>query len=110
MRKHALVVGINRYADLANINPLQLAEQDAGRIARFLREQGGFTVTELIGSAARRTAIDDALKQLCSELGEGDLFVCYFSGHAFEDPHGHTLLLAADVRMEDLNKGACEEA
>lgn len=106
MRKHALVVGINRYEDLANINPLQFAEQDAGRVAHFLRERCGFTVSELIGSAAGRQAICDAQEKLCSGLAPGDLFVCYFSGHAYEDSHGYLFLLAADVRMQDLKDGA----
>ena len=105
MKKHAVVVGINRYDDLANINSLQFAEQDAWRVAYSLRS-AGFTVSELIGSAARAQAISNAVTQLCSGLGNGDLFVCYFAGHAYEDSHGQMLLLPADVRLEELKQEA----
>jgi antitoxin component YwqK of YwqJK toxin-antitoxin module len=81
--RHAVVVGSNRGS--SGLEPLQYAEDDAGRFADVLVELGGFDpqrVTVLRG-ADRRT-IESAIGEHAALAARepDDFFVFYYSGHA----------------------------
>jgi antitoxin component YwqK of YwqJK toxin-antitoxin module len=81
--RHAVVVGSNRGS--SGLEPLQYAEDDAGRFADVLVELGGFDpqrVTVLRG--ADRRAIESAIGEHAALAARepDDFFVFYYSGHA----------------------------
>src|SRR5262245_25411589 len=84
-RRFALVVGANR-GDAVD-QPLRYAEADAARMARVLRDLGGFhDVVELKtpDQAALTRALDELQTRLASEAAAGrpPLLLFYYSGHA----------------------------
>lgn len=81
--RHAVVVGSNRGS--SGLEPLEYAEDDAGRFADVLVELGGFDpqkVTVLRG--ADRKAIENAIGEHAALAARepDDFFVFYYSGHA----------------------------
>jgi len=102
MKKHALLIGINRYED-PGISRLLCAEKDAVALEFFLRDRCGFVVTGLINDQATKGRINDEVRHLCAGLGPEDVFLFYFAGHGHDDPHtGRQVLLPVDVRLQDI--------
>ena len=110
---HALVIGINRYAS-AGIPPLAYAENDARDVARLLRDLYGFDhVTLLVGAAATRDRIVEALASLQdrSVVAPDDAVLIYFSGHGQTVPtssgeQGYLLPVDAAVNLADVHNAA----
>lgn len=96
MKRHALLIGVERYRD-PRIAPLQFAAADAIALAERLRERCGFDRTVVLtdhrGEAEPDLVnITNALSDLAGELREEDLFLFFFSGHGIEvDGHGYLL-------------------
>ncbi len=78
-RFHALVIGINKYRYLDN---LQTAVADAKAVSRTLEELYGFgTVELLLDDAATRSNILRKLRHLRDTLTEEDSLLIYYAGH-----------------------------
>ena len=88
--RHALVVGIDAYAE---ITPLQKAVNDARAMAQAL-EPAGFRVTTLLDPDRREMA--RTLARFAATLSEGDEALFYFAGHGIE-VEGRNYLLPADI-------------
>jgi len=73
---HALVIGNNDYRLMRR---LQTAVNDAGEVARILKEQYGFKVTLLLN--ASRYDILSALNGLRERLTDKDNLLIYYAGH-----------------------------
>jgi formylglycine-generating enzyme required for sulfatase activity len=82
MNRYALVVGINDYTDAENIRSLRFAVEDARQVDRFFHACG-FEVQTLMDSEATCAAIEQQLRDLSSRLQPRDMFLFYFSGHAY---------------------------
>lgn len=78
-KKHALLVGINRYHH-AGFTPLGGAENDATELADFLKGQG-YAVTKLIGPQATRDNVLAALKLATLKRGHDELVLVALAGH-----------------------------
>jgi hypothetical protein len=76
--KRALVIGISQFLDRA-ISPIH-GEPDAIAMASLLRHHG-YEVTALVGAAATRKAIHDAVDSLSRQLGLRDSLVVAVSSH-----------------------------
>jgi len=100
MQKHALLIGIDAYAD-GNIRGLDCAEDDARHMAAFLREDCGFgRVLQLRGKRATFLETVQAVNELAASMAPDDLFLFFFSGHGYEHAHeGHLLLLHEAARQ-----------
>ncbi|MCC5841573.1 MAG: caspase family protein [Opitutales bacterium] len=92
MKKRAVIVGINRYEDSDHIRALRCAEQDARGLDKFLEHRLGFENLTLLGSEATSREVNEAVRESCAGLGEGDLFLFYFAGHGSENHLGQILL------------------
>jgi antitoxin component YwqK of YwqJK toxin-antitoxin module len=81
--RHAVVVGSNRGS--GGLEPLEYAEDDAGRFADVLVELGGFDPQEVtVLRGADRKAIENAIGEHAAIAARepDDFFVFYYSGHA----------------------------
>jgi hypothetical protein len=91
----AVVIGINythfpsglpgETATRAGLNALRFAEADARDMAATL-EASGYDVAPLLGIAATRVAIIDALRRQSRAAGDTGLLLVYFAGHGQIDP------------------------
>ncbi len=88
--RHALVVGIDRYA---HVVPLQRAVNDARAVAVAMTE-AGFEVDLQTNSG--ETTLLTAISDLAGRAGPGDEVVVYFAGHGIEID-GQNYLLPADI-------------
>lgn len=87
-RRWALVVGVDHY-DSTSISPLSFAGADAKEFARALTEVGGFSRDRVIlmtseSDVNQRPTSENILEWLENmrrEVGPGDIFVFFFSGH-----------------------------
>ena len=104
MKKHALLIGINRYED-PGISRLLCAEKDALALELFLRNRCGFETHSLINDQATKRAVTDHVRRMCADLREGDVFLFYFAGHGHDDPlTGQQVLLPVEVRLQDIEE------
>jgi metacaspase-1 len=81
MKKHALLVGINDYS---TINDLQGCVNDVTNVRSILKTFFGFTNTEirvLTDSRATKKNILDRLAGMVESAKAGDLLIFHFSGH-----------------------------
>jgi hypothetical protein len=91
----AVVVGINythfpagvpgEAVTRAGLNALRFAEADARDMAATL-QASGYDVAPLLGIAATRVAIIDALRRQGRAAGDTGLLLVYFAGHGQIDP------------------------
>lgn len=88
--RHALVIGIDDYA---NVSDLQKARNDAEAVGLAL-EETGFNVTVLLDP--NRRDMFRALNTFVGQLEPGDEAVFYFAGHGVE-VDGRNFLLPTDV-------------
>lgn len=83
---HALIIGVNEYPKLPLNRQLKCAENDAKALREVLIARYGFAdqnVTLLLGPAATKRGIDDALIDLSSpsRVSRDDRVIVFFSGH-----------------------------
>ena len=79
-RYHALVIGINAYK---NLPQLETAVNDASAVADLLRQKYGFEVTLLLNPG--RSDVIRALDGLRADLTERDNLLIYYAGHGVLD-------------------------
>lgn len=90
MRRKALFVGVNNYRD-GRINNLSCAVNDAvATCEEFARN--GFETVLLKDEKVSCIALREKVREVCSGLKAGDIFVFYFSGHGHEVGDNHCLL------------------
>ena len=88
--KFALAVGINQYPN----KPLYGCVNDATGIRDLMIESFDFNrsdITLLTDHGATRAAILGALERYADAVGNGDLFIFFFSGHGTLFPDGNSL-------------------
>ncbi|WP_420005494.1 caspase family protein [Arenibacterium sp. LLYu02] len=95
VRRRALVVGVDTYANLEN---LQKARNDARAVSNTLMGIG-FDVTTLYD--ADRRQINGAVSTFANQIQPGEEVVFYFAGHGVE-VDGRNYLLPADVPVVNL--------
>ncbi len=76
----ALIIGINDYVD-PKIPDLTTAVIDAQAVAKTLRDDYGFTTTQLLNNRATKSNIYKALRKLAEETEDGDSVLIYYAGH-----------------------------
>jgi formylglycine-generating enzyme required for sulfatase activity len=104
VNRHALIIGINEYAD-TKIPKLKFAETDAQSLYQTLTDPqvGGFkpeNTTLLLGKQATTREIKKALSGLRG-VGADDLVVIYFSGHGAKQ-RGETCWVTQDAELNYL--------
>ncbi len=98
MKRHALFVGVNDYADPA-IRNLRYSIPDASVLAdRFRR--AGFD-TRLLPDPTRQELLE-AVELGTAGLGPGDVFLFFFAGHGFTSQDNAHLLFCSDDRKRML--------
>lgn len=79
-RRHALVIGVNRYlAEIEGVNALKYAEDDAKAVADILKDQ--YETVALLRDLARRETIVEQFARLAREVKPQDSVLIYFAGH-----------------------------
>lgn len=107
MAKHtAVVVGINythfppgvptEVSSRAGLNRLRYAEDDARALSEALKA-ANYNVLLLVGMAATRVAIIDAIVHQSEAVESSGVFLVYFAGHGDVDRRGRAYLLPADA-------------
>jgi formylglycine-generating enzyme required for sulfatase activity len=99
---HALVVGVNRYADVTlkddvdgEFNPdLTNPDKDAQAIKQELEKDRGYSVTLLTDAAGetRKSNIEAKWAELLDGVQDGDVVLFYFAGHGVELKRNNYLL------------------
>lgn len=77
----ALMIGIDKYPNLALPRNLNQAEADAKNLGDVFKSQFGYDVVYLLGANATKARIQGALDKYGSELGERDALIVFFAGH-----------------------------
>ena len=95
MKRHALFVGVDNYAD-PTIQNLDFPSEDAAELALVFRRQLKFDRVEKLVNPAHAPDVVDAVKGMTRELGPGDLFLFFFAGHGFRVRENHVLVCAKD--------------
>ncbi len=95
MKRHALFVGVDQYAD-ASFRNLRYSVSDAAALAGMFGRHGYDThvltnpkTDEVLEEVERRSA----------GLGPGDVFLFFFAGHGFTAQGGEHLLICANDRL-----------
>jgi uncharacterized caspase-like protein len=84
-KKHALLVGVNKYQH-AELAPLEHAERDAQEMEEELK-RSGYTVDLLTGEKATRAAIVEKLKSFAKKGGARGVVLVGLAGHGIQ-PEG----------------------
>ena len=104
MKRHALFVGVDQYAD-GHIPNLSCAVSDATDLHGFFKYGAGYDRVELLQNPAVKQDILDAVQELTSGLKNGDFFLFFFAGHGFRVGENHILVCNRDgyddVKHED---------
>ena len=109
---HALIIGINKYANLPSELQLDFAENDATELRDILIRSYGFApenITVLLSEQATKQNIDDALAELTdsNRVKPNDRVLVYFSGHGqtvqLQNGGEAGFLIPSDAKV-DLNK------
>ena len=95
MKRHALFVGVDRYAD-PTIQDLAFPREDAAELASVFRRLLKFDHVEKLENPAHAPEVADAVKDMAQGLGPGDLFLFFFAGHGFRVKDSHVLVCAKD--------------
>ncbi len=108
MARHALVVGINRYARKSQLGPLEYAEKDATEIARVLkdRRRGKCDVSLLVGGKTSAWDVNKALDLICRRAKYDDTAILYFAGHGKTDRRGDFCFCLFDTTTNSLVRTA----
>ena len=95
MKRHALFVGVNNYAD-PSIQKLAFPSEDATELAVVFRQLLKFDRVEKLINPKHSPDVVDAVKDMTRGLGAGDLFLFFFAGHGFRVKENHVLVCAQD--------------
>ena len=104
MKRHALFVGVDKYAD-GHIPNLSCAVSDATDLHGFFKYGAGYDRVELLPNPAGKKDVLGMVRELTSDLNSGDFFLFFFAGHGFRVGENHVLVCAKDlyedVKYED---------
>ena len=104
MKRHALFVGVDTYAD-GHIPNLSCAVSDATDLHGFFKYGAGYDRVELLPNPAGKKEVLGMVQELTSDLNSGDFFLFFFAGHGFRVGENHVLVCAKDlyedVKYED---------
>ena len=104
MKRHALFVGVDKYAD-GHIPNLSCAVSDATDLHGFFKYGAGYDRVELLPNPAGKKDVLGMVRELTSDLNSGDFFLFFFAGHGFRVGENHVLVcsndLYDDVKYED---------
>ena len=104
MKRHALFVGVDQYAD-GHIPNLSCAVSDATDLHGFFKYGAGYDRVELLQNPAGKKEVLGAVREMTAGLGSGDFFLFFFAGHGFRVGENHVLVCAKDlyedVKYED---------
>ena len=95
MKRHALFVGVDQYAD-PTIQNLRFPSEDAAELSSVFRRLLKFDRVEKLVNPAHAPEVIDAVKDMTRGLGPGDLFLFFFAGHGFRVRENHVLVCARD--------------
>ena len=98
MKRPALFVGIDRYADAA-FRDLRYSVADAAVLAGAFSRYG-FDASVLTNPKADELL--EAVERRTAGLGPGDVFLFFFAGHGFTAPDGSHLLICSGDRLSFL--------
>ena len=99
MKRHALFVGVNNYAD-STIQNLNYSSEDATELASVFRHLLYFDRVEKLINPGHSPEIVDAVNDMTRGLGTGDLFLFFFAGHGFRVKENHVLVCAKDEFLD----------
>lgn len=102
MRRTAILIGVNRYDDLA---PLDSPHEDVRAIERVLKANGHYDRVQPLLDPTRNEAME-ALETALSEGKPDDLLLVSFSGHGVKDKRGRLHLALRDTRRKRLETTA----
>ncbi len=101
-KRRAVLFGCNEYAD-EGLPTLRCARADVEAVAEVLSDQtrGRFETT-ILPPDVTFTDVLTGMQSVLGDLGGGDTFLLYFSGHAFKDANGRLALALAgtDQRVD----------
>ena len=104
MKRHALFVGVDQYAD-GHIPNLSCAVSDATDLHGFFKYGAGYDQVELLPNPSSKKEVLGKVRSLTAGLGPGDFFLFFFAGHGFRVGENHVLVcsndLYDDVKYED---------
>ena len=96
---YALVIGINHYQHLTD---LDTAVNDAQAVARILTNNYGFKVALLLNQQATRSGINQALNKLNRKISANDQLLIYYAGHGqYNKAADKAYWLPTDASLED---------
>ncbi len=95
MRRYALFVGVDQYAD-KNIQDLRCAVNDATELAGFFKHRAGFDRAEALANPRNGEVVLERVCDMLDGLGGGDEFLFFFAGHGIKTLDGHRLVCAGD--------------
>lgn len=95
MKRHALFVGVNDYAD-QTIQNLHCAVNDATELAGFFKYHARFDRAEALPNPRTCDVVLDHVRDMMSDLGAGDEFLFFFAGHGVKTQDGLRLVCAGD--------------
>ena len=103
-KKHALLVGLDKYLRSLSVPPLQFAQNDVRELKTVL-EKRGFEVTMVLNSDASRARVLSELYRLADVVDEQDDFLLYYAGHGVRNrfPSKKTFWLTYDADLELLD-------
>lgn len=103
-KKHALLVGLDKYLRSLSVPPLQFAQNDVRELKAVL-EKRGFEVTMVVNSDASRGRVLSELYRLADVVEEKDDFLLYYAGHGVRNrfPSRKTFWLTYDADLELLD-------
>ncbi len=82
----AVVIGIDKYPNVAPPHDLEYAVQDARGVAQVLGDRYAFTrIWELYNADATRSGVLKTLEEVKRTAGEDDAVFVFFAGHATQD-------------------------
>lgn len=105
MKRHALFVGINDYAD-PTIQNLRCAVNDATELAGLFLHRARFDASEALLNPGNRDEVLNHVNALTDGLKQDDVFLFFFAGHGFSVKDGHVLVCSRDS-YNDVRKERC---
>ena len=96
MKRHALFVGVDEYAD-GHIPNLSCAVSDATDLHGFFKFGAGYDDVRLLQNPAGKKEVLAAVRELTADLGKGDFFLFFFAGHGFRVGENHVLVCSEDL-------------
>ncbi|HET8644837.1 MAG TPA: caspase family protein, partial [Vicinamibacteria bacterium] len=103
-RKHALLIGLNKYLRPISVPELRFAENDVNKLKSVL-EKRGYEVTAVRSDEASRSRVIAELYRLATTVKDTDDFILYYAGHGVRNrlPSRKTYWLTYDADLEYLD-------